>query len=115
MICIWVHIIFRPIISYRITIASVRIIIDARAIVKITFRDHLNQVEYSTPARARPPIMAPHVGVIRFTKPFDATIVINVVSTLYPKVFASGPMIGVLRVASPDDDGTSIDSPMCNK
>ena len=43
---------------------------------------HLNQVEYSTLAKARPPIIAPHVGLIKLTKPFAAIIVIIVTSTL---------------------------------
>ena len=37
---------------------------------------------YSTPARARPPIIAPHVGVIKLTNPLAATNVIIVPSTL---------------------------------
>ena len=42
----------------------------ATAIVKTTFNAHLNQVEYSTLARASPPIIAPQVGVIKLTNPF---------------------------------------------
>ena len=52
------------------------------AIVITTFKAHLNQVEYSTFARASPPIIAPHVGVIKFTKPFADTIVITDTSVL---------------------------------
>ena len=71
---------------------------------------HLNQVEYSTLASARPPIIAPQVGVIKLTKPFAATIVIIETSTLYPSSAASGAIIGVESVASPLLDGTKNES-----
>ena len=70
---------------------------------------------YSTLAKANPPIIAPHVGVIRFTKPLAATIDITDTSVLYPSALAIGPTIGVDNVANPDDDGTSIDRTTCNR
>lgn len=85
------------------------------AIVIITFNAHLNQVEYSTLARASPPIMAPQVGVIRFTKPLADTNVIIVTSVLYPNCADSGPTIGADRVAKPDEDGTNTDKTICNR
>ena len=99
----------------RAIIDTVSIIIAAIAKTATTLIAHLNQVEYSTLARASPPIIAPQVGVIRFTSPLAATNIIIVVSTLKPSSWASGPIIGVERVANPDDDGTSIDSTMCSK
>ena len=48
------------------------------AIVNTTLNAHLNHVEYSTLARASPPIIAPHVGVIKFTRPLADTKVITV-------------------------------------
>ena len=85
----------------------------AIAIVTTILRAHLNQVEYSIFARASPPIIAPQVGVIKFTNPFADTIVITATSTLYPNCDANGAIIGVDNVASPDDDGTSIDNTIC--
>ena len=84
-----------------------------KAIVITTFNAHLNHVEYSTLANAKPPIIAPQVGVIKLTNPLAATIVITATSGLYPKLAASGPMIGVESVARPDDDGTKTDSTTC--
>ena len=85
------------------------------AIVTTILKAHLNHVVYSTLAKASPPIMAPQVGVIKFTKPLADTKVIMVVSTPYPKVLASPPIIGVDKTASPLDDGTNIDRTTCNK
>ena len=76
---------------------------------------HLNHVVYSTLAKARPPMIAPQVGVIKLTKPLADTKVMMVVSTLYPKVLASPPIIGVDNTARPLDDGTNIDKTTCNK
>ena len=67
-----------------------------------------------TLAKASPPIIAPQVGVIKLTKPLAATNVIIVTSGLYPKLTDNGTTIGVDNVASPDDDGTSIDNNICN-
>ena len=54
------------------------------AIVKTTFPAHFTQVPYSTLAKAKPPMIAPQVGVIKFTSQFAATKVITVASTLCP-------------------------------
>ena len=94
---------------YRATEASVNIIIEAIARQAIILNAHLNHVEYSTLARASPPIIAPHVGVIKFTRPLADTKVITVTSVLYPSCPAKEPIIGVDNVARPDEDGTSID------
>ena len=83
------------------------------AIVNTTLNAHLNQVPYSIFARASPPIIAPQVGVIKLTKPFADTSVITVTSVLYPNCAAKEPIIGADSVASPDDDGTSIDNTIC--
>ena len=80
-----------------------------RAIVITIFKAHLNQVVYSTLARARPPIIAPQVGVIKLTSPLADTRVIIATSLLYPKLVASGVIIGVDKAAKPLDDGTKID------
>ena len=37
-----------------------------------SFAPNLSQVEYSILARAKPPMMAPEVGVNRFTRPLPA-------------------------------------------
>ena len=84
------------------------------AIVKTTLNAHLNHVEYSTLASAKPPMIAPQVGVIKFTKPFADTMVIIDTSVLYPRLAVSGAIIGVDSVANPDDDGTKIDNTICN-
>ena len=86
----------------------------AKAIVSTILNAHLTHVVYSTLASARPPIIAPHVGVIKLTKPFADTNVITVTSTLYPNWLANGPIIGVDNDASPEDDGTNIDNIICN-
>ena len=86
----------------------------AKAIVSTILNAHLTHVVYSTLANAKPPIIAPHVGVIKLTKPFAETKVITATSTLYPNSFASGPIIGVDNDARPDDDGTNIDNIICN-
>ncbi len=89
--------------------ANVRIKIFTIAIVVTTLIAHLNQVPYSTFAKAKPPMIAPQVGVIKLTNPLAATRVMIVASTLYPKLDASGPMIGVDKVARPELDGTRTD------
>ena len=76
---------------------------------------HLNQVEYSTFANANPPIIAPHVGVIKLTKPLADTIVIAATFALYPRPAATGTVIGADSTANPDDDGTKNDSPTCSR
>ena len=55
-------------------------------------------------------MIAPQVGVIKFTSPFAATKVIIVASTLCPSWLANGPMIGADSAARPDDDGTNTDN-----
>ena len=85
----------------------------ANAIVSTILNAHLTHVVYSTLANAKPPIIAPQVGVIKLTKPFADTNVITVTSTLYPNSLASGPIIGVDNEASPEDDGTNIDNTIC--
>ena len=45
-------------------------------------------------ASASPAIIAPQVGVIKFTKPLAATIVIAVTLVLYPSCAATGAIIG---------------------
>ena len=96
-------------------IKNVNTNIDTIANDNTTLSDHLNHVEYSTFASAKPPIIAPHVGVIKLTNPFAATKIIIFVSTLNPKVWVSGPIIGVDNVAIPEDDGTNTDNTICSK
>ena len=100
---------------YNIHIKNVNTIIDISAINPIILADHFNQVEYSTFANVNPPMIAPQVGVNKFTNPFAATKIIIFVSTLNPNVCVSGAIIGVDNVAIPDDDGTNIDSTICSK
>ena len=96
-------------------IKNVNTIIDIIAIDATILNDHLNHVEYSTLASAKPPMIAPQVGVIKLTNPFAATKIIIFVSTLNPNVCVSGAIIGVDNVAIPDDDGTNIDNTICSK
>ena len=84
------------------------------AIIKMHFQAHFTQVVHSTLAKAKPPIIAPQVGVIKLTNPFADTKVIIVTSVLYPSFADNGPIIGDDSVARPDDDGTNIDNIMCN-
>lgn len=100
---------------YKIMVNNVNTRMLITAIVKTTFNAHLTHVEYSTLARASPPIIAPQVGVIRFTSPFADTIVITVTSVLKVSCDAKDPIIGADNVASPDDDGTKTDKTICNK
>ena len=99
---------------YKIDIAIVRIIIFTTAINNITFPTHFNHVVYCTLASSNPPMIAPQVGVNRFTNQFAATISITVTSTENPSFDASGPIIGVDNVANPDDDGTRTDKNTCS-
>ena len=87
------------------SIAPVRIITLTSAIMRIIFFENLIQVEYSTLAIARPPMIAPHVGVKRLTRPLPATKIITITSGLKPNSDASGAIIGIDTVASPDEEG----------
>ena len=60
----------------------VRITILTSPKIMISFRTNLSHVEYSTLANAKPPMIAPQVGVNRLTRPLPATIIIIIVSTL---------------------------------
>lgn len=100
---------------YKIIVNNDRTKMFTIAIVITTFNAHFTQVEYSTLASAKPPIIAPQVGVIKFTNPFADTRVIKVTSVLYVSCDAKDPMIGAERVASPEDDGTSTDKTICSK
>ncbi len=73
---------------------------------------NLSHVEYSIFAKAKPPIMAPLVGVNRFTRPLPALKIMIMTSVENPSEFAKGPMIGMDTVAIPDDDGIRNDSTM---
>ena len=70
-----------------------------------SFAPNLSHVEYSTFASASPPIMAPLVGVNRFTKPLPALNTIIMTSTEKPSWSARGAMMGMETVAMPEDDG----------
>ena len=52
--------------------ATVRIAMQTTPKTMNSFAPNFSQVEYSTFARARPPMMAPEVGVNRFTRPLPA-------------------------------------------
>ena len=69
-------------------------------------------MEYSTFASANPPMMAPLVGVNRFTKPLPALNTMIMTSGEKPSESASGPMMGMDTVAMPDEDGMRNDSTM---
>ena len=99
--------------NYKISKATVKIIIFTRAMQITTLVTHLNQVVNSTLASLSPPIIAPHVGVNKLTNPLAATIPITVASTEYPIFLASGPIIGVDNEARPEDDGTNTDNATC--
>ena len=59
-------------------------------------------------------MIAPQVGVIKLTRPFADTIVIAATFVLYPRFAATGAIIGVDKVASPDDEGTKIERNTCS-
>ena len=54
-------------------------------------------------------MIAPHVGVNRFTRPLAELKIMTIVSTEKPRFAASGPMIGIDTVAMPELDGTRKD------
>lgn len=78
--------------------------------IKNSFQPNFNQVVYSTFANAKPPIIAPDVGVNRFTKPLPALKIIVMTSGENPSSLAKPPMMGMDTVAIPDEDGIRNDS-----
>ena len=87
----------------------------ATPMITINFQDHLTQVEYWTLARAKPPMIAPQVGVIKFTKPLAATKIMMEVSTDQPIPATIGDTIGEEIPANPEEDGTKNDKPICSR
>lgn len=77
--------------------------------------ENLSHVEYSILAISRPPIIAPQVGVNKFTKPFPATNIMIITSGENPNSAASGPMIGILAVARPLEEGIKNESKQYNR
>ena len=65
----------------------------------MSLRANLSQVVHSILARARPPMMAPEVGVNRFTTPMAAEKIMTMTSGEKPSLTASGPMMGMETVA----------------
>ena len=70
-----------------------------------TLLTNLIHVVYSTFAIANPPIITPDVGVIKFTRPLPALNVDITISGANPNVLASGPKIGIDKLASPELEG----------
>lgn len=95
---------------HKISIAAVRITMQTTPRMMNSFAPNFNHVEYSTFASARPPMMAPLVGVNRFTRPLPALKIMIMTSGENPRLFAKGPMIGMDTVAMPEEDGMRNDS-----
>ena len=93
-------------------IATVRIMAQTTPRMMNSLPPNLSQVEYSILANAKPPMMAPLVGVNRFTRPLPALKIMIMTSVEKPSEFASGPMMGMDTVAMPEDDGIRNDSTM---
>ena len=72
---------------------------------RIAFQANFSQVLYCTRASARPPMMAPLVGVNRFTRPLPPQQICTITSGLKPSCWASGPMMGIEAEAMPEEDG----------
>ena len=100
---------------YKITIAIVKITQLTTAIVRMIFAENLSHVEYSIFAISKPPMIAPQVGVNKFTNPFPATNIMIMTSGEKPNSAARGPMIGMLAVASPLDEGIKNESRQYNR
>ena len=77
----------------------------------MSLRANLSQVVHSILARARPPMMAPEVGVNRFTTPMAEEKIMTMTSGEKPSLTASGPMIGMETVAIPEVEGIRKDRP----
>ena len=91
-------------------IATVTITKQMTANIASSFPTHLSHVPYCTWATAKPPIIAPQVGVNRFTKPFAELKIMTMVSTEKPRFAAKGPMMGMDTVAMPELDGIKNES-----
>ena len=76
----------------------------------MSFIANLSQVVHSIRASARPPMMAPEVGVNRFTTPMALEKIMTMTSGEKPSCAASGPMIGMETVAMPELDGIKNES-----
>ena len=84
-------------------------------IAKMTFQAHFTQVAHGIRANAKPPMIAPQVGVKRLIKPFAATKIIIEVSTDQFIPATIGETIGEDNPANPEEDGTKKDNPKCNR
>src|SRR5512139_3331682 len=81
--------------------------------VKITSSGQVNlsQRWYGTRPRARPPITTAKVGLMKFTSPLADWNAVTTAARSTPEKSASGAMIGMLRTARPDEDGTRKERP----
>ena len=80
------------------------------AIIKMHFQAHFTQVVHSTLAKARPPMIAPDVGVNRLTKPLPAEKIITITSGEKPSFAVRGANTGIDTVARPEEDGIKNES-----
>ena len=92
------------------TIAMERMTMQATEIAMTILSANLTQVPYSMRDRARPPMIAPEVGVIRFTTPHAAEKTMIMIAGLKPSLAARGPRMGMDSVARPEVDGMRKDS-----
>ena len=83
----------------------------------MSLRANLSQVVHSILARARPPMMAPEVGVKRFTTPMAAEKIMTMTSGEKPSLTASGPMMGMAQYTAdiPVAKGTGAILAFCEK
>ena len=84
----------------------------AIAITTIHFHAHLTQVVHSTLANAKPPMIAPDVGVNRLTRPLPAEKIMIITSGEKPSDSANGANTGIETVAKPEDEGMKNDRGM---
>ena len=80
------------------------------AIHRMHFHAHLIHVVHSTLAIDKPPMIAPDVGVNRFTKPLPAEKIITITSGEKPSFVVRGANTGIDTVARPEDDGIKNES-----
>ena len=82
-----------------------RMIMLARVIATTTLVTNFIQVLNWIRESAKPPMIAPEVGVKRLTAPLAAAKIITITAGLKLRFWARGPMIGMETVAIPEVEG----------
>lgn len=75
------------------------------SMAKSTFQIYFTQVENSMREMEMPPISTPLVGVMPLISAQAPLSTHTITSGARPRLYVSGPMIGMDTVARPDEDG----------